>query len=334
MNDKTTQWTMVASMLGLNRLPQAWKWPGRSIRIPRIAGYDVVRVLLGLVLLTAAGLKGYQLATEPTLDKTLFTSRWLLIAQVEFELFMGIFLLSGLYKRLVWLVMLVCFVAFSCVTLYKGLSGEASCGCFGKIEINPWYTFVFDTCAIMVLLTFRPERTNSRPMQPSWGRPVMLVVLVLAATISGGWTMARYQPAVLDSDGDLIGDSDFIVLEPEAWIGKPLPLLRYIDIGHRLAKGKWVVILYHHDCADCKEAIPKYEQMALEVADKPEAPRFAFIEVPPCVVDRFDPRIAVCDYGVLTDRKQWFVETPTVISLEDGKVIQTSRGLFQSGERG
>ncbi len=97
MNDKTTQWAMAASMLGLNRLPQAWKWPGGSIRIPRIAGYDVVRVLLGLVLLTTAGLKGCQLATELTLERGLLTSRWFLIGQVEFELCLGVFLLSRLY---------------------------------------------------------------------------------------------------------------------------------------------------------------------------------------------------------------------------------------------
>ena len=56
----------------------------------RVASYDAVRIILGLILLTAAALKGQQLATEPVAESSLFTSRWLLICVVEFELFFGL----------------------------------------------------------------------------------------------------------------------------------------------------------------------------------------------------------------------------------------------------
>jgi hypothetical protein len=54
---------------------------GASLRIwPCVVchrrAYDVVRVALGLLLLVAATLKGHQLATEPTLQADLFSSRW------------------------------------------------------------------------------------------------------------------------------------------------------------------------------------------------------------------------------------------------------------------
>ncbi len=49
----------------------------------RVADYDVVRVLWGLILLTAAGLKGYQLATDPVVGNSLLNSRWFLMATVE-----------------------------------------------------------------------------------------------------------------------------------------------------------------------------------------------------------------------------------------------------------
>jgi hypothetical protein len=55
-------------------------WPFRS-------GYDVVRILAAIVLLTAAGLKAHQLATEPIPARTWLDSRWLLMTTVEFELF-------------------------------------------------------------------------------------------------------------------------------------------------------------------------------------------------------------------------------------------------------
>ena len=46
----------------------------------RPAGYDVVRIVLGLVLPTAAALKGYGLPNEPVVETCLLTSRWFLIA--------------------------------------------------------------------------------------------------------------------------------------------------------------------------------------------------------------------------------------------------------------
>ena len=60
-----------------------------------ITGFDVVRVALALILLVAAALKGHQLATEPVANKDIFSYRWSLIAMVEFELVLGLWLLSG-----------------------------------------------------------------------------------------------------------------------------------------------------------------------------------------------------------------------------------------------
>ena len=52
----------------------------------RVAGYDVLRVILGLLVLVAAGLKGYQLGTGPVAESGLLTSRWFLSVVVESEL--------------------------------------------------------------------------------------------------------------------------------------------------------------------------------------------------------------------------------------------------------
>ena len=38
-----------------------------GLTLRRLTGYDMVRVACGVLLLAAAGLKGYQLATEPVL---------------------------------------------------------------------------------------------------------------------------------------------------------------------------------------------------------------------------------------------------------------------------
>ena len=106
--------------------------------LPR--GYDVLRIAAALLLLMAAGLKAHQLATEPVLGTGLLESRWFLMAVVEFELFFGLWLLSGLLTKVTWAAALGCFVLFCCISLFKALSGHATCGCFGKVEVNPWYT--------------------------------------------------------------------------------------------------------------------------------------------------------------------------------------------------
>ena len=51
----------------------------------RVAGYDVLRIVLGSILIVAAGLKCYQLGSGPVAESGLLTSRWFLILVVEFE---------------------------------------------------------------------------------------------------------------------------------------------------------------------------------------------------------------------------------------------------------
>ena len=92
---------------------------GLAARIARrMTGYNVVRIAVGLLLLTAAGLKGYQLATEPVLGAGFLDSRWLLVVTVEFELFFGLWLLANIWPRPSWAVALFCFGVFACVSLW------------------------------------------------------------------------------------------------------------------------------------------------------------------------------------------------------------------------
>jgi len=134
-------------------------WVGERVRASTLAGYDVVRILLGVILLTAAALKGYQLATEPVREIGLLNSRWFLIGVVEFEPFFGLWLLAGLYPKSIgvqkdnaawisafsqqagppvgqpghigflrgssWLVALLCFACFASISLFTSVSQKA-----------------------------------------------------------------------------------------------------------------------------------------------------------------------------------------------------------------
>jgi hypothetical protein len=134
-----------------------------AARIRRLHGDDVVRLLVGALLLAAAALKGHELATGPVVEQGLLTSRWFLTIAVEFELALGLCLLGGLWKRAVRAVALACFVGFAGLTAYKTWHGDASCGCFGRVSIPPQYTLVLDVAVVVALLAWRPRREELRP---------------------------------------------------------------------------------------------------------------------------------------------------------------------------
>jgi len=167
----------------------------------RIRAFDVLRVAVASLLLVAAVLKAQQLATEPVADNSLLTYRWALIAQVEFEIALGLWLLSGLYRRLAWAVATTCFVGFCGVTLYKGVTGEASCGCFGRIRVNPWYTLLLDVSVVILLLLFRPDLRPARRVWFPRLRFALATVLALAGGIPMGIAAATYSPSRLTDGG-------------------------------------------------------------------------------------------------------------------------------------
>ena len=259
---------------------------------------------------------------------------------------LGIWLFSGVFKPLAWLAGLACFSLFCCVTLYKALSGAASCGCFGTVHVDPWITlFAVDLPAATVLAFLRPPgvfialgcvwTVAIRVFRLSWrsvGRshshvstiprralaPLMstraLITTAAVAIIMGISTpiLALNKPAQ--------ATAKYEVLEPETWVGRELPVLEYIDIAETLRTGTWLVLLYHYDCPDCGWAIPMYEQMARDLEGNEDFLRIALIAVPPSgrgPVSLDSP----CTLGRLADVKQWFVTTPAVGLICGGRVL-------------
>jgi|GEM_PF-495257 len=295
----------------------------------RVSRYDVVRVLLAVLLLTAAALKGHQLATEPVANTSLLTSRWFLATVVEFELALGLWLLAGLYPQCTWRIALACFSAFASAALYKAISGEASCGCFGKVPVNPWYTFVLDAVAVFALLGSRPRgsilpvRTRVSSLRV---RLAGVAVLALVLGVPLAVAMTDYRPAVVSDGGEILGSGEFVVLLPEDWIDKRFPLSEYVSIGDELMEGEWIVILYHHDCPKCQEVIPRYERCARQARGGLAARQVSLIEVPPYDFSA-TPSKSSCRCGRLSEAKEWFVAAPVELVLRNGVVIKVSKDL-------
>jgi len=300
----------------------------------QLSGSDAVLRILGLLLLTAAVLKGHELLTVPVANRGLWTWRPFLIFQAECELALGLWLLSGLFKRLAWLATLLCFGLFCCVTLYKSLTGAASCGCFGTVHVNPWLTLsAIDLPAVVALTLFRPPLSSTlvlsflRRQESISGTLGSLLKPMpslprFAATAASGLVLLGLTTPILALNEPALVTSRYEVLEPEMWVGKELPILEYIDIADQLKQGTWLVVLYQHDCPHCREAIPKYRPMTRRWGKEGVAIRMAFIEIPPYGRALF-PVDSGYTLGRLADVKEWFAMTPVTALLVEGKVKAT-----------
>jgi hypothetical protein len=271
------------------------------------------------------------LATEPTAEKDLRTSRWFLASIAEGELALGLWLLAGLRSRAARAAALAAFLAFFSISLSKALGGVASCGCFGKVPIHPWYTAAFDFAALVALFLWQPTGAEGQPVRP-WGvRSAGTVLLAVSLGVPGGILMGHYPPGGLGREGEFEGSGPSVLLQPDGWVGKRLPLLQYVNIGEQLGRGEWVVVLYHHGCPKCAEIIPEYEARARALGGHANGPRIALIEIPPYGEPTWGPvsPSSACASGRLSDVKDWFITTPAILDLREGVVVAARTGQDQ-----
>ena len=289
--------------------------------------YHVLRISLGIVLIVAACFKAYQLATEPSLVigegwiNELLSSRWLQIVEMEFELGFGLWIIVGLYQDLTRKVAIGLFSCFILVTLYKVIDGAASCGCFGKVQINPWYTLIFDIAVVGLLIWFEPGRRTKELTERSilpYGAVVLAIWLLVGVPFG---YVAGYERVVETKDSGLtFADESFVILEPEDWEGKAFPLIPYIDIGDKLSRGDWLVVLYSHDCSHCMEELPGYIQKAKVWENDSSKPKIALVEMPPHEYAVDDKQSSKLHYGKLSDKYEWFAQTPLTVRIKDAHV--------------
>jgi hypothetical protein len=239
---------------------------------------------------------------------------------VGLEFALGIWLLFGFFQRQARHVSITCFVLFLLAALYEAGSGETSCGCFGHITVSPWYTAILDLVVLAALVAWHPvPPLMTVHLATRFG--YLACGLILCAG-SFGWMAATHAlPAVLTPEG-LVGDGETVLLEPEKWIGKRLPLLTVVDIGEELAHGKWLLIFYRDECPKCRKIIPGLEEMVRGRTLPPTTVRLAFIHIQSyaapgrAILSTASP----CKVGHLDAGKTWMVPTPALLSVEDGVV--------------
>lgn len=287
----------------------------------RLEAERTVCALLGVLLIVAAFAKGL----SPADSVASVLQGWPLAAQllaVEAELMFGIILLCGFLGKLAHCIALVVFALFATFALQSVVAHEESCGCFGAITIDPRLTLVVDLAALTALGATWPSRAERLfPARPASSR--MIAGAALAA-ISAGVLLgiAKVGIAPTQSLNAMVSTGGVVLFEPEAWVGKKLPLLGLLENAQGLADGEWAVLMHHHGCPDCERVRPIYENRINR------GERVLLIETPP-----FDGQgreaIPKLGYAWLPDDREWFVQTPVEILLDDGLVVSVNRDLLR-----
>jgi hypothetical protein len=159
---------------------------GGSSRV-RTVGF----VLVGAVLLIAAGLKLAGQNVSMVAQYSWLHSSSVQTATVVWELILGIWLISQRGRFLAWVLGLATFLSFALVSGSLGVIGQADCGCFGVIKASPWVAFSVDVVALVVLGIAKPRWLGWPTERPAFltfcvSAAVLLVALGIAQFALGG----------------------------------------------------------------------------------------------------------------------------------------------------
>jgi thiol-disulfide isomerase/thioredoxin len=288
---------------------------------------QIVAVVAGLVLIVASVLKIHQLLTEPIISKGFWESWEFFLIQIPLELGLGIWLVCGLFRKAAWMLAVLAFGLFIAVTLQKGLSGAESCGCFGRVKVNPWITLsAIDIPLFLGLVVFRPKGLKLLP--PPWPKAAHFFGVAIPTFIAFGIIM----PVLIFNKPPDKTDK-YEVVRPAEWISqarnhKEWSMLKHIDIASSLQSNIVIVVFYSIGCDTCHEAIPLYDRFSRDMAGNEDALRFAFIEIPPYASDKDSivPVDTPCLRGRLDSSKKWYMQTPLVVVVQDGVAVKFWEG--------
>jgi len=133
-----------------------------STLVGQITRHDIVRALLGAVLLFAAIAKWHTLATDGIRADHWWETRPFLATLAVAEFGFGLWLLCGMYPRPTWAAALAVFGVFGMFAGYLFVKGAPSCPCFAELHSSPSISALFNGIAVMTLAHSPP--TNPRQL--------------------------------------------------------------------------------------------------------------------------------------------------------------------------
>jgi hypothetical protein len=148
------------------------------------------RILLGLLLLATAALKADIFLERSSPAYAVFGSLRLQVAAIICSTALGLWLLSGRKAGAAWAVATGYFVLLAGASFAMGVQERPTCGCFGRLPVNPWLAFAIDLAAIVVLMVLPPAGGWSgigksllpARVVPRMGHLAAAIVLLVAAS--------------------------------------------------------------------------------------------------------------------------------------------------------
>lgn len=286
----------------------------------------LIRIVVALLLLVSAILKSWSPEESIALIANYQIPSLAIVAFVQFEILLAGLLLSGIWQRWVFGLTLFVFIGFAGVSCYRAVSGFESCGCFGSVKVNPWITFSMDL-AVVAALAWRTSKATLSQIKPTQLAILGLIYLGVALPCS----FRLIANAERTTTGTHSQSGDLVILEPETWAGKPLPILDQISPAVDLKTGDWIVLLYHHDCGKCQESVPLYEQLHAESVASGDAKQILLIEVPNFAASgpqhAGENQPGDIQHAHLPDDREWFVTAPIEVQIQSGLVTSASQDL-------
>lgn len=124
--------------------------------------WRIIYSLIGFLLLTSATLKALGNQNTWTNHLIFIFDPFIQIVGIAWEYLLGgilvfFVLTSAERSAYVWLATLITFIIFAALSGYLGMIGQAECGCFGSLSLNPWATCAIDGLIICSLIICRPD---------------------------------------------------------------------------------------------------------------------------------------------------------------------------------
>jgi hypothetical protein len=182
-------------------------------------GNRIIMVIAGLLLAAAALFKVHEALTVYIAPwrEGIWESYEFFLLQIPLEFALGVWILSGVFRKAAWIAGTLAFFAFIIITLAKGILGFESCGCFGRVHVNPWHTlFIVDIPIFLLLLIFRPKGEKLLP--PPWPHPFH----ALATAIPAIGFMAIAAPLLVAFRPEFKKPGDWTSVKPV----RPIPIDR------------------------------------------------------------------------------------------------------------
>jgi hypothetical protein len=285
-----------------------------------------LRWVLALILLGAACAKAVHGLPSPIAPEASGSlgGQWTDLGLAAMEAGLAVWLFSGHHPIWAWRTTLGSFVLFAAVSLAKVVAGDASCGCFGDLDVSPWYSLMLDALVIASLIRWRPRA--SRP-------DAISVTRVGIGQFAAGLVIVQLTILAIALTR---GADDSAVLADRVRMDQPLSVLGNIDIRPHLQSGRWLVLFYKNHCSACTDARTKFESLAVKLGRRDGLPRVASIEIPPYVsANDADVGAHAWYRGRLDSSRKWQLPAPLAVMIEGGIVRSVFRepgdtGLLES----